>query len=91
MKTYPVDLTAGGKLSELLVTQYGESRKGQRCASIAIQNPNSNSLTIYFGSVGAPLHDMLPGQSTIMPIGNTKNVEFAAVAETITVSLFSEN
>jgi len=90
MKTREVDLTAGGKLSELLNAQYGESRRGERCAAMALQNPIASGATIYFGSVGAPFHEMLQGQTTIMPIGNTKDVAFQAAAVTVVVSLFSE-
>jgi hypothetical protein len=88
MRTYIVDLTSGGRLSELILTQYGDGPK--RGAAMALQNLTASGVTIRFGGVGNAAHELLPGQTTILPIGSTKNVEFAPVAVNLIVSIFSE-
>lgn len=88
MRTYVVDLTAGGKLSDLIKTQFGDDPS--RCAALAIQNLNGSGVTFYFGGIGNPAHEVLPGQTTILPIGSTKNVAFAPAAVDAIVSVFSE-
>lgn len=88
MRTYVVDLTAGGRLSKLIKDQTGDDPK--RGAAMALQNLVTSGVTINFGGIGNSAHELLPGQTTILPIGSTKNVEFAAAAVNLIVSIFSE-
>lgn len=88
MRTYTVDITAGGKLSDLIEAQFGDSPK--RCAAMALQNLKGTAANAYFGGIGNPSHELLPGQTTILPVGSTRNVEFAPAAINVIVSLFSE-
>lgn len=88
MITRTVDVTAGGRLSDLIKTQFNEDP--QRCASMALQNLFASGVSINFGAPGNPAHELRPGQTTVLPIGNTKNVAFAAAAVNVIVSLFSE-
>ena len=89
MRTFVVDLTAGGKLSDLMKAQFNEGPL--RCAKIGIQNLSTSGTAFYLGGIGNPAHEMLPGQTTVWPVGNTKNIEFAPAAVDAIISLFSEN